>query len=62
MILGYHMYLCMCSHPSAEIAIPEIVSVISGAIVGGGILLILIVGLLLFVMFWRRSQRGKVSR
>ncbi len=54
----------MCSHPSADAAIPDIVgvSVIAGAIVGGGILLILMVALLLFVIFRRRSQCGKVPR
>ncbi len=57
----------MCFHPSAETAIPDIVAVgvIAGAIVGGGIFMILVVGLLLFVffvIFRSRSQRENVSR
>ncbi len=57
----------MYSHPSAETAIPDIVAVgvIAGAIVGGGIFMILVVGLLLFVffvIFRSRSQRENVSR
>ncbi len=44
------MHALVCSHPSAETAISEIVavSVIAGAIVGGGVFLILGVGLHLF--------------
>ncbi len=61
------MHALVCSHPSAETAISEIVavSVIAGAIVGGGVFLILGVGMLLFVLVAfvrKRSQRGKVSR
>ncbi len=52
------IYLCACSDPSAEAAIPKItaVSVISGSIVGG---IFLMVGLLLFVLvvvYWRRFR------
>ncbi len=59
--------LLVCSHPSAETAIFEIVavSVIAGAIVGSGVFLILGVGLLFFVLVVfvrKRSQRNKVSR
>ncbi len=59
-----YMHALLCSHPSAETAISEIVAVnvIAGAIVGGGLFLILGVGLLLFVFVRKRSQRNKVSR
>ena len=61
------MHVLLCSHPSAETAISKRVaeSVITGAIVGGGVFLILVIGLLFFVLvviFRRRSQRGKVSK
>ena len=59
------LHVLLCSHPSAETAISEIVaeSVLAGAIVGGGVFLILVIGLLFFVLVVRRrSQRGKVSK
>ncbi len=59
--------MTLCSHPSAETAISErvAVSVIAGAIVGGGVFLILVIGLFLFVLvviYRRRSQHDEVPR
>ncbi len=59
--------MTLCFHPSAETAISErvAVSVIAGAIVGGGVFLILVVGLFLFVLvviYRRRSQHDEVPR